>query len=93
MEKLEFEILSKTVNCPVVRFPGRAFPGILIQGDSVKNLNDLAAEIAEEAQKCSNEELLYLSRTLNEKLKEYLDHYESTLRENNIDLPYSRPSN
>ena len=44
---IEMAVLCDTVNSPVIQFPGRRFPGILIQGDSLKSMAELADEIGE----------------------------------------------
>jgi hypothetical protein len=37
-ERLTAEILSHASNSGIVQMPGRKFPGIVIQGDSLSNL-------------------------------------------------------
>ena len=40
--EVNVKVLSDEVNVPVIHFPGRRFPGSLIQGDSLKIMTDLA---------------------------------------------------
>ncbi len=75
---------------PVIKMSGRNFPGVVLQGDSLKNLKDLVEEIAEQIRESNNEELSNLVEMLNEKLAEYLEIYELTLKEHKIDLPYTK---
>ncbi len=44
---MEMVVLCQAVNAPIVLFPGRAFPGILLQGDSLKIMADLSDGIVE----------------------------------------------
>lgn len=40
------KILANICNCPVVQIPGRSFPGVVIQGDSLKNLHRLVEKVS-----------------------------------------------
>jgi hypothetical protein len=46
MMKIEVEIYTDQRNNAVLRLPARKYPGILIQGDSLRNLAETAAVIA-----------------------------------------------
>jgi hypothetical protein len=41
----EVVFIEEVNNCPVVQVAGRRFPGIVVQGDSLSILVDLAAEV------------------------------------------------
>ncbi|WP_164017847.1 DUF6959 family protein [Pyxidicoccus trucidator] len=93
MELKEVEVFSTVVNAAVVRVPGRKFPGVVIQGDSlsilrsdVREARKLAAAAAgsEEAR----EELAAVLEELEDKLAGYLTVYEETLRAHGMALPY-----
>jgi hypothetical protein len=47
MERIEVELFSHPGNNAIVRMPGRRFPGVLIQGDSLSNLRHEVARVAE----------------------------------------------
>ncbi|MFK4224104.1 DUF6959 family protein [Streptomyces sp. NPDC019890] len=47
MERVEVELLTDAGNNAVVRLPGRRFPGLLIQGDSLSILRGDVAEVVE----------------------------------------------
>ncbi len=84
------EIYSDASNVAVMRHPGRACPGSLIQGDSLFMLSQLAKEALEEladGRKESAEESL---EELVELLDGRLTHYETVLKEHGIELPYAR---
>ena len=44
-DKMEVDVLGVAVNSPVLGLPGRRFPGVLIQGDSLKIMAGLTSEI------------------------------------------------
>ena len=73
----------------VIRIPGRAFPGILIQGDSLNSLYSLALDIQNLVNTDPNsEELVDLTTELVTLLSDRLKLYEDVLKENNLELPY-----
>ena len=89
MKKQEITIYSETVNCPVVQIPWRKFPGIVIQGDSLKNLSVITNSIVERIRDVGDEELLGDVQELSQILSSYLECYERVLELNKIPLPYT----
>ncbi len=85
----EFEILSDATNAIVARYIERNFPGILIQGDTLKIIFDDIEEIREAAAAGDLEVVKDLSDSLQSKLQEILVHYEKVLKENCFELPYA----
>ncbi|MEK9141796.1 MAG: hypothetical protein AAB308_12145 [Nitrospirota bacterium] len=45
MKREEMDVLSETINSPVIQFPRRQFPGVLAQGDSLFILHGLGRVI------------------------------------------------
>jgi hypothetical protein len=45
MNKIEVELFSDQGNGAVLRLPMRRFPGLLLQGDSLKNLAEMADRV------------------------------------------------
>jgi hypothetical protein len=90
MEKLEIEVFSKETNKGIVRMPGRSFPGLVIQGDTMSTLADHAEYIYEKCRNSDDEDLLWETKNLMETLNGLLLHYEIVLGEHDIPLPYSR---
>ncbi len=86
MEKISVEVLSQASNRPVIQYPGRKFPGILIQGDTVMNLS-VAAQALKELD-VGSEEYRHELDGLAEQLASLKHHYEEVLRANNMALPY-----
>jgi hypothetical protein len=89
MKTVTVELLSDATNQAVLRIPGRKFPGILLQGDSVASLYDMAKEIGELWKSGDKNDIPVLAQQLEAVLGEKLKHYEAVLRENKIELPYS----
>lgn len=76
------EIYSDETNRAVMRHPDRKFPGVLIQGDTLFSLCEMADEACAKAG--SNEEL----ETLRSALLNFLLHYKIVLGEHEIRLPF-----
>ncbi len=76
------EIYSDKTNRAVMRHPGRNFPGVLIQGDTLFNLCIMADEACAKAG--SNEDM----ERLRDALWDLLLHYKIVLGEHDIRLPF-----
>jgi hypothetical protein len=76
------EIYSDETNRAVMRHPGRKFPGVLIQGDTLFTLCAMADEACAKDQ--SNKELDRLRAAL----LDLLLHYKIVLGEHEIRLPF-----
>lgn len=86
MYETTVEIYADTPNAAILRHPGRRFPGVLIQGDTLNALcqdaqrlqgllppgSDSAGEFAE----------------LCDQLTALRDHYAATLKAHDLPLPY-----
>jgi hypothetical protein len=80
------EIFSDQTNAAIMRHPGRNFPGVLIQGDTLYNLcrqADLACSEVARGQP-QYEEL----NDLRNALWSYLNHYKATLLQHGMKLPF-----
>lgn len=81
------EIYSDATNAAVMRHPGRRFPGVLVQGDTLCSLWKQADLACREAGPGSRgfEEI----SDLRNRLRSLLDHYKIVLGEHDIPLPFS----
>jgi Family of unknown function (DUF6959) len=81
------EIFSDQTNAAIMRHPGRAFPGVLIQGDTLYGLCKQADAACKKAGRRSPEfsEL----NELRNSLWAFLVHYKSTLVEHDMQLPFN----
>lgn len=80
------EIYSDASNMAVMRHPGRNFPGMLIQGDTLYNLCKTAESLCSSLGK--NPEARELALGLREELQDRLDHYKAVLTQHGISLPF-----
>ena len=80
-------MFSDAVNRPVLRVPGRRFPGVVIQGDTLSGLvtnAEALLRVLTEANLPAADD----AEELSTKLNGLLEHYAETLTENGIPLPY-----
>ncbi len=87
MRSENVEILSDQTNAAIMRHPGRAFPGVLVQGDSLHVLCQQADSACKEVGRGQPgfDEL----NNLRNALWSYLNHYKATLLKHGIALPFS----
>jgi hypothetical protein len=84
------EIFSDKTNAAVMRHPGRAFPGVLIQGDSLNALCQKADILCSGLVRSSPE--FSAAKEIRNTLWEYMTHYKATLIEHGMALPFSESS-
>ncbi|WP_329216592.1 hypothetical protein OG352_11870 [Streptomyces sp. NBC_01485] len=88
MERIEAELFTTGGNDAVVRLPGRRFPGVLVQGDS---LHILRSDVAELVEACDRGDLTDARDTaglLLTGLDALLERYATALEEHGIPRPY-----
>ncbi|WP_333738139.1 DUF6959 family protein [Streptomyces sp. IBSBF 2806] len=88
MERTEAELFTDGGNDAVVRLPGRRFPGVLVQGDSLHNLRGDVAEVVEACERGDVDEARDSASLLLENLDALLGWYEAALSEHEISRPY-----
>lgn len=72
-------VLDPSTNMPVVHLEGRAFPGVLIQGDRLESWSRMAST--------GNADQL---EQLRGEITEMLAHYERVLGDHELALPYPK---
>jgi hypothetical protein len=80
------EIYSDATNAAVIRHPGRKFPGMLIQGDSLFNLSRMAAAALAGAEPETDH--WYDLKELADDLQSRVKFYAQVMRENGLELPF-----
>ena len=88
MERVEAELLTDGGNNAVMRLPGRRFPGVLIQGDS---LSVLRSDVAEVVEACDQGDLAAARESaglLLADLDTLLTRYSAALDAHEIPRPY-----
>ncbi len=85
MQTADAKLLSEPTNGAVVHLPGRAFPGVVIQGDT---LDSLIAELREASSEISAAERDRLLADVIERLEGLQARYETVLEREGMTLPY-----
>jgi hypothetical protein len=88
MERVEAELFTDGGNDAVVRLPGRRFPGVLIQGDSLHILRSDLAEVVEACERGDLAEAHDAAGVLLTGLDAVLTRYANALQEHAIPRPY-----
>jgi hypothetical protein len=83
------KLLSHIPNSGIVHLPGRKFPGIVMQGDSLFSLLHGLRYLLERFKECKDEEHYFETLMIAETLYAQLLHYEETLSKHGMSLPYS----
>jgi hypothetical protein len=82
------DLLTDQGNGAVLRLPNRKFPGILIQGDTLKNYIFTLREVLEAFQRGDANDAQAVVLELKADLEELRSRYESALEQHGIPLPY-----
>lgn len=83
------EILSDFPNSAVMRHPGRKFPGVLVQGDTLYTWCQSLDAICEQSRSLINAESYAKLNELRNRLWGVLNNYKQVLGEHDISLPFS----
>jgi hypothetical protein len=83
------EIYSDQTNAAIMRHPGRKFPGVLVQGDTLYSLC-VSADASCQAfrSQAHTEEYQHLNDLRNH-LRSLLSHYKAVLTEHQMPLPFN----
>ena len=81
-------ILSHVANSAIVHLPGRKFPAVAIQGDSLSIMLGQVKFFAKYFLDQKDEELYFEALDLALKLQAHLTHYEDVLEKNGMTIPY-----
>lgn len=87
MHKADVEIYSDATNAAVMRHPGRRFPGVLVQGDTLYSMCQRADLIANALQPTTPE--FEEMNDLRNHLWSLLTHYKAVLVEHAHEIPFS----
>jgi hypothetical protein len=84
------EIYSDATNAAILRHPGRRFPGVLIQGDTLHSICSELDRVCTAAQASLTADDYEDLEDLRERLRELLLHYQRTLDQHGLALPFRR---
>ena len=82
------KLLSHIPNSGIVQLPGRHFPGIVMQGDTLFMVLNHARFLLGELKRQREEERYFEVLNFAEQLQDQLLHYERTLHNLGMPLPY-----
>ncbi|KAF0845047.1 DUF6959 family protein [Nocardia caishijiensis] len=82
------ELLETEGDYSLIRWFGRKFPGVLIQGDTLSILIDILAEARELLNAGDSEETKFVLGDLAERLGTVQSSYETMMKKAGIELPY-----
>lgn len=82
------EIYSDATNQAILRHPARNFPGVLIQGDTLKHLHQQIVATLNDAGGTLSEEPRLNLEDVRDSLGGCLDHYRTVLRQHDMELPF-----
>jgi hypothetical protein len=85
----EIQMYDHVSNSGIVHMPGRRFPAVAIQGDSLSSMLSTAMELMEKGKSYQDEDLYYGSLELAERIRDHLAHYEEVLEKEGFEKPYS----
>ncbi|MEE1667999.1 hypothetical protein RCR19_21160 [Streptomyces sp. WAC07094] len=88
MERVEAELFTDGGNDAVVRLPGRNFPGVLIQGDTLSTLQADVAELVELCAAGDVGEAQRVANLLHADLGAKLMRYSEALEAHGISRPF-----
>jgi len=84
----ELKLYDHVSNSGIVHLPGRSFPAVAIQGDSLSALLSAAKYFMDKAVEHKDEDMYYEALDVAERLKGHLVHYEAVLEKEGFDKPY-----
>ncbi|WP_404197239.1 DUF6959 family protein [Streptomyces tauricus] len=88
MKRVEAELFTDGGNDAVVRLPDRRFPGVLIQGDSLRILRSDLAEVVEACERGELAEARESASLVMAGLDALLTRYATVLEDYGIPRPY-----
>lgn len=88
MNEVPMELFSDEGNNAVLRLPGRQYPGVLIQGDTLHGLVERLSEAISALERKEFAEAEEVIRHLEVEFREVQSRYESAVRRGGVPLPY-----
>ena len=88
MKLVPLDVYSAERDLAIVTPPGRRFPGIVIQGDTLHEMFVAAGKAEELARRTGDRELAGWTLKLSEEIGRLHAHYERVMVEHRVRLPY-----
>ena len=83
----EVKLYEHFPNSGIVHMPGRRFPTIAIQGDTLSSMWSTAMKMLEKGKKYKDDKLYYSAFDLIKQFREQLAHYEEILESEGFERP------
>ena len=88
MRTEQVEIYSNAPNSVVLRYPGRKFPGVLVQGDTLSTWCSSLEAACESSRGKVDEDTLEELVGLRDRVSAVLDHYKQVLTQHGVTVPF-----
>ncbi|NTX04047.1 hypothetical protein [Myxococcus sp. CA040A] len=88
MTLIEVELFTTPGNNAVIRLPGRRFPGVVIQGDTLHSVVMTTSEALSALMQGDTSTAQELLQESVEQLRDAQERYETALQEHGLALPY-----
>lgn len=85
---MQADLLSPPVNFAVVQLPERKYPGVVVQGDTLRSLQQQVEQMGRLLDAGEMEDLAGEIEDLKEQLSRALTYFERVCAERGIALPY-----
>ena len=85
----EIKLYDHVSNSGIVHMPGRRFPAVAIQGDSLSSMLSSALSLMKSAKDHNDENMFYEAQDLAERITDHLKHYETVLNSEGFEKPYT----
>ena len=85
----KIQLYDHVSNSGIVHMPGRRFPGITLQGDSMCSLLAQSLFFMQKAKEHNDEDMYYEALGMAELFKFHLEHYEEILEKQGFEKPYN----
>ena len=76
-------------NSVIVHMPGRRFPAVAIQGDTLSTMLSAAKYFMDKSREYGDEDMYYEALELAERLQGHLAQYETVLEKEGFEKPYN----
>ena len=85
----KIKLYDHVSNSGIVHLPGRRFPAVAIQGDSLSNMFSAAKYFLDKAKEHNDEDMYYEALMLAKRLQGHLIQYEKVLESEGFEKPYT----
>lgn len=84
----ELKLYDHVPNSGIVHMPGRRFPAVALQGDTISTILSAACFFIEKSKEHNDEDMYYEAVELANKMKSHLVRYEKVLTHEGFKKPY-----